>query len=176
MLTNVLDIDGKVIFHYSYDNTMSKNSNVLDDITMCLGCARKLQNKLIGVANYCCQECTNDNPCKKPPCATKICKKHGTTIVNDPEDGPYCSQCEGEIWENEAKYAIKDLKCPACLRPVKVEEFDEGYVAFRCEYVYDVDGNFAKQPCPIFRIQLCGECNKASCICQEYDDREPPGV
>ncbi|KKN95734.1 hypothetical protein LCGC14_0176030 [marine sediment metagenome] len=142
----------------------------LNDITLCLGCTRKLHDKLVGVANYCCQNCTLDNPCKKPECATVVCKKHGTQMHFHPEEGYGCNQCEREMWDNEANHIIRGFKCPVCLRSVKVEEYDAGYVAFRCEYVFDTDGNFAKPPCPVFRVQLCDECNQASCVCQEYPE------
>ena len=140
---------------------------VFNDITLCLGCTRKLQSNLVGVSNYCCQKCTLDNPCKKPECAAAICIKHGTQLSYNPSEGYMCSQCQREIWDKEAEAKIKGFKCPVCSAETEVKYYDENFVEFGCKPVLD-----DKPPCPSFRIILCDDCYRNPCHCQEPPQQE----
>ena len=101
----------------------------------------------------------------------KMCKKHNTQLYYHPEEGYGCNQCEGENWDYMARGVIKGFKCPVCCEPVELEEHEENYIEFACKRIFDEKGNYAKPPCPSFRIQVCEECFSNPCQCQEYPEQ-----
>lgn len=95
------------------------------------------------------------------------CRVHGILLYLSVDEGYACIQCEQEDWNRQAELIVKGFKCPVCSRPIKVTSHDVDYVEFRCELVFDEKGNYAKPPCPHFRIQVCETCFRPSCVCEE---------
>lgn len=101
------------------------------------------------------------------------CNRCQTYLYSDGEGGFGCNTCEAKEWDSIANGIIKDFKCPVCGDPTELIERDYNYVEFGCKAIFDKKGNYARPPCPSFRIMVCEECFGYPCQCQEYP--EHPG-